>query len=267
MTRCGRICGFVAVLLVILASAGSVIGQDKPEAPTPKTAPMSQSQSTTDQNPLSSPESNPQQDDNPKRILGIIPNFQTTNDTPVQQEPLSVKQKYVLAWHQSVDFSAHFGNAFQAALQQASNGQPHYGQGWGAYAQRFGASEADQVTSAFFIFGFLPHVLHDDPRYFRKAKGSPWSRIRYAATRTVITRKDSGDPTFNTPQVLGQLLQQGISTSYYPQQDRSVSGVFQNWGINLAYNGADNVLKEYYPDFLRVVFRRHKVRTSDGPAD
>ena len=171
MTRCGRICGFVAALLVMLASAGSVIAQDKPEAPTPKTAPMSQSQSTTDQNPLSSPESNPQQDDNPKRILGIIPNFQTTNDTPVQQEPLSVKQKYVLAWHQSVDFSAHFGNAFQAALQQASNGQPHYGQGWGAYAQRFGAAEADQVTSAFFIFGFLPHVLHDDPRYFRKAKG------------------------------------------------------------------------------------------------
>jgi hypothetical protein len=40
----------------------------------------------------------------------------------------------------------------------------------------------------------------------------------------VITRKDSGDPTFNTPQVLDQLLQQGISTSYYPQQDRTASG-------------------------------------------
>jgi hypothetical protein len=185
----------------------------------------------------------------------------------VEQEPLTVKEKYVLAWHQSVDISAHFGNAFQAALQQASNGQPHYGQGWGPYAQRFGAAEADQVTSSFFIFGFLPHVLHDDPRYFRQGRGSAWSRIRYAATRTVITRTDAGNPTFNTPQVLGQLLQQGISTSYYPQQDRTASGVFQNWGINLAYNSAYNALKEYYPDFLRVVFHRHKERAAGEHAN
>ena len=263
MHQCRKWCAFVGVLLATLAGAGSAAGQDKPEAPTPKsTSNAPPSQAASDQHP---PSTDPtvQQDDNPKRILGIIPNFQTKNDQPAEYEPMSVKEKYVLAWHQSVDISAHFGNAFQAALQQASNGQPHYGQGWGAYAQRFGAAEADQVTSSFFIFGFLPHVLHDDPRYFRKAKGSPWYRIRYAATRTVVTRTDGGHPTFNTPQVLGQLLQQGISTAYYPEQDRSASAVFQNWGINLAYNSAYNVLKEFYPDFLRIVF--HK-RANSAPA-
>jgi hypothetical protein len=267
MVRCARVCGVAGLLLALVASAGSAIGQDKPEAPTPKTKSFPESRAAREQNPSLPSDPNAQQDENPKRILGIIPNFQTTNDTPVEREPLTVKEKYVLAWHQSVDISAHFGNAFQAALQQASNGQPHYGQGWGPYAQRFGAAEADQVTSSFFIFGFLPHVLHEDPRYFRKARGSAWSRIRYAATRTVITRKDSGDPTFNTPQVLGQLLQQGISTSYYPQQDRTASGVFQNWGINLAYNSAYNALKEYYPDFLRVVFHRHKERAAGERAN
>lgn len=171
---------------------------------------------------------------------------------------MTPREKYILAYHQTVDFSAHIGNLFQAALQQASDGQPHYGQGWGPYAQRFGAAEADQVTSAFFIFGFLPHVLKQDPRYFRQGQGSPWSRIVYAASRTVIARTDAGNSTFNTPQVLGQLLQQGISTAYYPPQDRSVSGVFQNWGINLAYNCAYNALKEYYPDFLRWTFHRHR---------
>jgi len=110
-------------------------------------------------------------------------------------------------------------------------------------------------------------ILHDDPRYFRKAKGPVWNRIQYAATRTVISRKDSGDPTFNTPQVLGQLLQQGISTSYYPAQDRSVSAVFQNWGINLAYTSADIVLKEFYPDLLRIVFHRRKEQATSAPAN
>src|SRR5258708_19677114 len=120
------------------------------------------------------------------------------------------------------------GKVFQAALQQASNGQPHYGQGRGPYAQGFGAAEADQVTSAFFIFGFLPHVLKQDPRYFRRGQGSPWSRIVYAASRTVIARTDAGNSTFNTPQVLGQLLQQAISTAYYPPQNPSLTVVFQH---------------------------------------
>src|SRR5438132_320811 len=88
------------------------------------------------------------------------------HDDPQNQPPLTLKQKYVLAFHQTVDFSAHIGNLFQAALQQSVNAQPHYGQGWGPYAERFGAAEGDQATSAFFTFGFLPSILHDDPRFF-----------------------------------------------------------------------------------------------------
>ncbi len=252
---------FTALFVALAVCAVSCVAQDKPDAPTPKqdSSSVQQPSSGASQGPAGPP-SNPtgQQDENPKRILGIIPNFQTKDDTPQNQPPLSVKEKYNLAWHQTVDFSAHIGNAFQAMLQQASDGQPHYGQGWGPYAERFGAAEGDQATSAFFIFGFLPHVLHDDPRYFRKARGSAWSRIRYSATRTVITRTDSGNSTFNVPQVAGQLFQQSISTIYYPPVDRTAERVFQNWGISLAYNSAYNVLKEFYPDFLRIVFKRHR---------
>jgi hypothetical protein len=257
---------YCSVLPLALLASGGLAAQEKPDAPTPK-----QTAGDAQSAPAGAPsggaaqaQTGPERDENTKRILGIIPNFQSKDDIPENHAPMTTRQKYVLAYHQTVDFSAHFGNAFQAMLQQASNGQPHYGQGWGAYGQRFGAAEADQVTSAFFIFGFLPHVLHDDPRYFRKRHGSVWSRIRYSASRTVITRTDSGGSTFNTPQVLGQLLQQGISTAYYPQQDRTASGVFQGWGINLAYNSAYNVLKEFYPDFLRIVFHRHPPKAAVG---
>ena len=155
---------------------------EKAEAPAPKIATDADvaadlagdaaQQTNAPQQKPTGPPSNPtgQQDDNPKRILGFIPNFQTKNDDPANQLPLTVKQKYILELHQTVDFSAHIGNLFQAALQQASNAQPHYGQGWGPYAERFGAAEADQVTSSFFLYGFLPSILHDDPRYFRRAK-------------------------------------------------------------------------------------------------
>jgi len=272
----GKLSNYCGVLVLALLAGAGLAAQEKPDAPTPKQTERDEAQlavagatqTTTAGTPnagAAQAQTGVEQDENTKRILGIIPNFQSKDDIPENQAPLTAREKYVLAYHQTVDFSAHFGNAFQAMLQQASNGQPHYGQGWGAYGQRFGAAEADQVTSAFFIFGFLPHVLHEDPRYFRKRHGSVWSRIRYSASRTVITRTDSGGSTFNTPQVLGQLLQQGISTAYYPQQDRTASGVFENWGINLAYTGAYNVLKEFYPDFLRIVFHRRPAQPQAVP--
>jgi hypothetical protein len=259
------------------AVSGTDAAAEKPAAPAPKiatdadlagdAAQQSNPGTNSSDQKASGPPSNPTgvQDDNPKRILGIIPNFQTKNDDPANQQPLTVKQKYILEFHQTVDFSAHLGNLFQAALQQASNTQPHYGEGWGPFAERFGAAEADQVTSAFFMYGFLPSILHDDPRYFRRAKGPILSRIYYAATRTVISRKDSGDPTFNIPLVAGFLLQQSISTAYYPPEDRTVGRVFQNWGTSLAYNSAYNELKEFYPDLIRLAFHRHRKPVNDPP--
>jgi hypothetical protein len=206
--------------------------------------------------------------ENSKRILGIIPNFISANDTSANQEPLTVHEKFILSLHQMFDVSAHIGNLLQSAISQASNGQPHYGQGWGAFGERFAASEGDQMTSSFFIYGVLPSVLHDDPRYFRRGRGSVGSRILYAASRTVITRKDSGGSTFNVPQTLGQLIQQGISTSYYPPRDRTVSAVFTQWGINLTYNNGYNMLREFMPDLGQYLARRKSKKaaaTSQAP--
>jgi hypothetical protein len=234
-------------LVVIAVYLGSLLGLAKAQstpAPTPTPTPQG-----TQSGDLRNAE-------NSKRILGFIPNFQTTNDVPQNQRPLTAKEKYVLSFHQMFDFSAHIGNAFQSTIQQATNGQPHYGQGWNALGKRFLASEGDQVTSSLFISGMLPALLKEDPRYFRRGVGSPWSRTWYAMERTVITRKDDGRPTFNTSQTLGQLMSAAISTSYYPKQDRSVSGAFANTGMNLLYNSGYNVLREYYPDILRKLFHR-----------
>jgi hypothetical protein len=201
----------------------------------------------------------------PKRMFGMIPDFENTNDTPDNRHPLTVRQKYILSLHQSFDVSAHIGNAFQAGLQQWANGQPHFGEGWGAYGERFAAAEADQVTSSILIYGTLPSILHEDPRYFRQGRGSMLSRVWYAVNRTLVTRTDSGTSRFNNSEVFGQLISCGVSTSYYPPQDRTVSRVFANWGVNLGGNSAYNVLSEYYPDVVRSLFHgRPKTTAQDG---
>jgi hypothetical protein len=195
-------------------------------------------------------------DEVPKRIFWIIPNFMTTNDQPENRGPLTTEQKYNIAWHQFADQSAHFGNLLQAGISQAANGIPHYGQGWGAFGKRFLAQEGDQFTGSFLIYGVLPQILNQDPRYFRKGAGSPLARIGYAASRVLIARKDDGSRVFNASQVLGQLGQAGISLSYYPQQDRDVRGLFLGWAVNQTYNIGWNQLKEFTPDLSAYMKRR-----------
>ena len=260
MKKNWRLC--TAALSAALALAPfSLPAQDKPDAPQPKT-------STDSDPPKADPPVEPSKRDHtrdevPKRIFYIIPNFMTANDQPENQGPLTPKQKFTIAWHQFFDESAHFGNVVQAAISQAADGLPHYGQGWGAFGERFLAQEGDQFTGSMLIYGVLPTALHQDPRYFRKGRGSAWSRIYYAASRVVIARTDSGKPTLNVSQLAGQLGQAGISLSYYPQQDRDIRGLFSGWAINQGYNIGWNQLKEWTPD-LGAFLRRHSKKHKDN---
>lgn len=250
------------LVFALAASPAALCAQDNPAPAPPAQTPAPAS------SPAASPAPQDQQDDRltkhakdevPKRIFFIIPNFMTANDQPENQGPLTTKQKFNIAWHQWYDFSAHFGNVLQASLSQAADGIPHYGQGWGAFGERFAAQEGDQFTGSMIIYGVLPTALKIDPRYFRKGRGSALSRIEYATTRVVIARTDSGNPTVNIPTIFGQLCQAAISLTYYAKQDRDVHGLFQGWAVNQAYNIGWNQLKEFTPD-LGAVMKRESQR-------
>ncbi|GAC1623300.1 MAG: hypothetical protein PVS2B2_20140 [Candidatus Acidiferrum sp.] len=213
---------------------------EKPDAPIPKTS------SAAANEPIY------------KRILGIIPNFIATEDTPENRRPLTPRQKYNLAFHQMFDYSAHLGIGIGAAIDQASEGESNFGQGWGAYGERFGAAEAGNITGSFLTTGFFPHIFKQDPRFFRRGTGGIKSRAWYAFTRTVITRSDEGKSVFNSSSVLGSLVGDSVSTAFYPETDHSVAQTFTGWGLQIAQNGGFNILSEFYPDIVNKVLRRNR---------
>ena len=86
-------------------------------------------------------------------------------------------------------------------------------------------------------------------------EGKPLSRAWYAVSRTFGARADSGAPTLNTSQLAGQLAQASLSNLYYPHQDRTATGTLANWAVQLAYNSAFNVLKEFYPEVAAKLHR------------
>ena len=267
---CCRVCFFFGAALCALALSGvSLFGQEKPDSPEPKVPASSKdaaSSSTSQTTTQADQKDREARDEVPKRIFWIIPNFMTANDQPENKGPLTPAQKYNIAWHQFWDESAHIDNIIQAAISQAADGIPHYGQGWGAFGERYLAQEGDQFTGSFLIYGLLPNMLHQDPRYLRRGRGSALTRIAYAASRVLIARTDLGKPTFNASQVFGQLGQAGISLSYYAKQDRDVRGLFQGWAISQAYNIGWNQMKEFTPD-LNAFIRRHSKKKHPVPAD
>ena len=257
-----RLCSTVLSAALALTPF-SLFAQEKPDAPKPKITPDALPFKDSDP-PVEPGKRDHTKDEVPKRIFFIIPNFMTANDQPENKGPLTPKEKFAIAWHQYSDESAHFGNVIQAAISQAADGIPHYGQGWGAFSERLLAQEGDQFTGSMLIYGVIPTALHQDPRYFRRGRGSAWSRIYYAASRVLIARTDSGNPTFNASQVFGPLGQAGISLSYYAQQDRNVHGLFSGWAINQGYNIGWNQLKEWTPD-LGALLRRHPLHKKKTP--
>jgi hypothetical protein len=87
-------------------------------------------------------------------------------------------------------------------------------------------------------------------------KGGFLRRFAYAATRLVITKTDSGRTTINFSEILGNGMEAGIADAYYPAQDRTAWKTVDNWGTQIGADGIANIVKEFWPDIRRKLFKK-----------
>jgi hypothetical protein len=143
-----------------------------------------------------------------------------------------------------------------AGINQATNRNPAWGQGGKAFAKRFGAAYADQAISNYMTDAILPSILHQDPRYYRLGEGSFSRRTRYALTRILRTRTDSGAMAWNYSEVGGTVIAAGIGAAYYPEQQRNAGNVFGRFGLQIATDAGFNLLKEFWPEISNKFLKR-----------
>ena len=189
-----------------------------------------------------------------KRILWIFTNHRTVEES-VTVEKLPPRGKFSIAWHDTTDQAIFLQSAFLAGISQATNGNPSFGQGTEGYAKRFGAAYCDFAVQNMMTEGVFPTLLHQDPRYFRRRNGTGRSRLGYAISRLFITRTDSGKHQFNYSEVVGGAASLAISNAYYPD-GRSVGNNLGRYAVQLGFDAASNVLKEFWPDLRRKLPRR-----------
>lgn len=182
-----------------------------------------------------------------KRILYIIPNFRAVS-ADQHLPPQTVKEKFNTAALDSVDYSSFIFVGIQSGVAQARNATPEFQDGAAAYGRYYWHTYADYVNENMWVEFILPAALHQDSRYYTLGRGSFAKRFAYSVSRVAITRNDSGRSAFNASEILGAGAASGLSSLYYPSQERTFSKTFGLWMTNLAIDGGSSLFKEFWPD-------------------
>uniref|UniRef100_Q01P40 Lipoprotein n=1 Tax=Solibacter usitatus (strain Ellin6076) TaxID=234267 RepID=Q01P40_SOLUE len=196
-----------------------------------------------------------------RRIFGIIPNNRSS-PTLHPYKPLTVSEKFAMGARDSFDYGAVVLALAAAGIGQAENSNPSFGQGTQGYARYFGTAYGDVVIGNMFTTSIYPSLLHQDPRYFRRATGSTWSRLGYAMSRIFVTQADRGHSQFNYSEFLGNATAVGIANAYYPD-NRKLGDNFSRFGIQIGLDMAGNIIKEFGPDLTRK--RNHQSKPGGAP--
>lgn len=175
--------------------------------------------------------------------------------------PLYAKDKLLFPIHEELRLSGWFSAFFSSGWEQLRDSDPRYGVDSGAYGQRLGAAAIRDLSMRTFSDGVLPALLHEDPRYYRKADGSIMQRGLYAAERVFVGQRDSGASGFNTSVIVGHGMASALTMAYYPDKSSNAKVVFTTWGFSLLGEAGGNIWSEFWPDTRKRLFRwRHESR-------
>jgi hypothetical protein len=289
---------FLACVLALFLPAISAVAQSQPAnstnpqtqnpaAPTPDTQSDKQKQGTTSKTQqTNTPAESSQEGQNTNgkvagtsndRLFYALPNFLTLQGAG-KLPPLTVKEKFKVVALGTFDRVNYPWWGFLAAINQAENSEPQFGQGWLAYAKRYGTTAGDSITENFMVGAVFPSILHQDPRFYQSGKGSIPRRTFYAATRILVTRGDSGKKQFNFSEVFGSAFAAAVSDyTYHPRStylstptnphlfigsDRTLSNTADVWRTQIALDTITYVVKEFWPDVHRKLSHKHNNDTA-----
>lgn len=209
------------------------------------------------------------------RLFYTLPNFLTLQNTR-QLPPLSTKDKFKVVALGTFDPVEYPWWGVLAAIDQAQNSEPAFGQGWAAYGKRYGIVTGDSVVENFMTGAVFPSVLHQDPRFYQSGHGGFFRRTGYSISRIVITRTDSGRTQFNFSEVVGAYTAACISTyTYHPRStfistpinphefvasERTFDNTISTWGTQLSLDTLTLLVKEFWPDIHRKLSKHKAAR-------
>lgn len=191
----------------------------------------------------------------PKRILGVVPNFRAVSAGAIPPPP-TAKEAFVIATQNSFDYSSFVFVGVTSLLAKATDAHPQLGKGFAGFGRYYWRGLVDKTDGNYLVIFALPTVFHEDERYYAMGKGSFWKRAFYSASRIAITPNYQGHNTFNFSELLGRGISQGVSLAYYPSQTRTTEAFASKYGYAIGRDALTNVFREFWPDIAVHVLHR-----------
>lgn len=192
----------------------------------------------------------------PKRILGVMPNFRAVSAGAIPPPP-TPKQALEIATQNSFDYSSFIFVGVTSLMAEATDAHPQLGKGIGGYGEYYWRGLVDKTDGNYWVIFILPTILHQDGRYFAMGEGGFWKRGWYAASRVAVTRNYEGQSTFNASEIFGRGIAQAISISYYPSQDQTAGKIMKKYGFALGRDALTQMFREFWPDIATHILHRN----------
>jgi len=202
----------------------------------------------------------------PKRILGIMPNFRSVSGGSAPHPP-GWKYNFSVATHQAWDYSSFFFLGLTSLTAEATNTHSALGKGVGGFYAYSWRGFLDKTDNTYMSAWLLPSILHEDTRFYALGSGHGIPiRALYVISRQAVAKTYGGRQTPNIAGLGGKVIAQVVSRAYYPPSATNFAVLASKFGYSVMRDVAFSTIREFYPDisahFIRK-YREKKMRASE----
>ena len=97
----------------------------------------------------------------------------------------------------------------------------------------------------------IASITHEDHAFMCGRTSTSGSSVKYAASRLVITRSDSGNEVVNYAGILGTAAAEGLANVYYPPGSKNFGSTMIRYSTDVGWRFAGYLLRQYWPTINR----------------
>jgi hypothetical protein len=198
----------------------------------------------------------------PKRILGFMPNFRSVSGGS-KPPPPGWKYNFIVATHQATDYSTFIFLGLTSITAEGMNMHPSLGKGIDGFYAYTWRGFLDKTDGTYFSAWLLPSLLHEDTRYYALGNEHRVStRALYIINRQAVARTYGGRQTPNVAGLGGKVLTQVVSRYYYPPSATSFTVLASKFGYSVMRDVMFSSIREFYPDIAAHYIRKHRQKVA-----
>ena len=194
----------------------------------------------------------------PKRILGILPNYRTVAAGAAVHPP-GWKYNFHVATNQAFDYSSFVFLGLTSISAEGINSHPALRKGVHGFYSYTWRGLLDKTDGTYLSAFVLASALREDTRYYPLGSGHRIvTRAFYVISRQAVARDYDHHQVFNMAGLGGKVLTQYISRSYYPAGSSDLGVLATKFAYSAMRDIGFSAIREFYPDIAAHYIRKHR---------